>query len=573
MSLYAVLVFGLVLYFKYFINPVLYFTAQEPVFFLDAHFFSEFVTHPGGLLEYGAAFLSQFFFWPWLGAIVIVMLFVLILFTFKTVLATLSVGNTIFFAALPLTVLFFLHHNYTMVLTIDLVVLLALASLVLYSRCNTASAKLIFILLAGPVLYYVAGSAFHIFSLYVIVLEILTSRKVMPMLASVLLAVILPFIAGTFLLVRVKDAFYQPAFPDLRLWSLKLALYLAVPVVLILVVVAKKRMPKPSRLTIILQFVFILALFCAAPILTHNTLSKNFYDIIYCSRTGNWERIVEMGHNPYPNSPQIVSIINRALSHTGHMGDKLFAYPQEFGLRGLFVMDDAHLSSPLIRSDLYFDLGHYNEAKHWAHEAVSVRGETLWNLQRLVVVLLMDGHTEAARVYLNKLKNTITAKKWAAHYLPFATGEKLLRDDPEFAALLKNRVTEKFLTFVNNPVPDLYKLVQANPQNKIATDYLLASLLLTKRVDRFANLLQDFGQGRKVPRHYQEALVLYISQARDAAVNPRVPIEKSVIESFQDFQKSFQANRQNRSAAERALAANYGDTYWFYVLFHQGRDS
>ncbi len=573
---YAIVALGLLFYFKYVVNPALYFAAQEPIFYGDRFFLKEFLSHPGGLLEYAAALLSQFYYWPWFGSLTILVVFVLIFLLLSNVFTRLLERPHFFVAALPVAILFYAHHSYVHLFVVDMALLIALAGLALYASLKTNAAKLFFVLLIGPVFYYAAGSAFFVFALYVMFYELVTTRHIVSLVFLLVYSIVLPFIAQTILFVRLTDAFYAPAFPDARLVSLNTLLYLSVPVLVILTLAIKKinlKIFQKPQLTFWMHSVVVLAIFCLIPILNQKKSDKVFYDIIYRSRIGDWQAILKRGENPYPNSPQVTSIINRALYHTGQLGEKLFAYPQDFGLGGLFVLDDAHLSSPLIRSDLYFELGHFNEAKHWAYEAVSVTGETVWNLQRLVVVLLMYEQNDAAAIYLRKLNNSIIAKKWAKRFMPYATGEANLRDDPDIGPLLAFKVRDNFLSFINNPVPDLYELLQANSQNKMATAYLLASLLLNKKLEQFANLIQQYGHGQDVPRHYQEALIFYASQTPEAPVAIRRFINQQTAHDFQAFQKSFQANRQNRNAMRNALAVRFADTYWYYLLFHQGRDS
>ncbi len=44
---------------------------QFPVFSVGWSFFKEFAGHPGGLTEYAAAFLSQYYYFSWIGALII----------------------------------------------------------------------------------------------------------------------------------------------------------------------------------------------------------------------------------------------------------------------------------------------------------------------------------------------------------------------------------------------------------------------------------------------------------------------------------------------------------------------
>jgi hypothetical protein len=268
---------------------------------------------------------------------------------------------------------------------------------------NTTALQLGFLLLVTPLYYYLAGSAIQVFLFFIFFFEIVNMRRLVFFFVLVALGLLLPFLSSSgVLLVRMKDAFLYPAFPEFQIQSMELLLYLSVPLLALLLYAGLKTNPdfltKPKQPWSTIQMVVLVAIFFGTPFLTFNKTKKYFWHITYYARTGAWQKILDLHNRSYPTSPQITALVNRALCHTGQMGDNLFSYPQDFGLEGLFLMDDRQLSTPLIRSDLYFDLGHYNEAKHWAHEAVSVKGETAWILQRLVVVLIMYEQKNAARV-------------------------------------------------------------------------------------------------------------------------------------------------------------------------------
>ena len=65
-------------YFVYFllrIKPELIYQAQEPVFFFDKYFVNELFSYPGGINELISRFLSQFFYYSWTGALLLVLIF------------------------------------------------------------------------------------------------------------------------------------------------------------------------------------------------------------------------------------------------------------------------------------------------------------------------------------------------------------------------------------------------------------------------------------------------------------------------------------------------------------------
>ncbi|MBN1561059.1 hypothetical protein JW998_12470 [candidate division KSB1 bacterium] len=563
---------GCLFYFRYVINPVLYFTAQEPVFFFDRYFFREFLQYPGGMLEYVSALLAQFTYTPWAGAAMISVIFMLLFVLLRQVMKKTIQFDPSALALVPLMFVLLAHNDYTHSLVVDLVLLVALLFAAIYMSAQRRVVRILFLLILGPLLYYATGAAFLLFGLFAVLFELLHKRDFLLAILIILVSISIPYISASRLfMVRLHDAFWQPAFPDSHS-AIIILIYLSAPVFSLLLLLTARLKPailSPTKPIWIFQSMLVLTLFFTIPLLSLKKIEKSYWQITCYGRSGEWHKLLVQCEKPYPNTPQIVSLINRALGHTGQLGNRLFSYPQDFGLEGLFPADDATISTPLIRSDIYFDLGHYNEAKHWAHEAVSVIGETAWNLQRLAIIYLLYGQLDAARPYLTKLKKTLPLRRWAQQYEHYLHNSEEIKNDPAIAPLLKNVVSENFLSFVNNPLPDLPRLLQANPQNKMAHDYLMAALLLTKKLSRFVRLV-DLTQ--PLPRHYQEAVLIYTSQVQDHGLTiDEKNFSPETLQRFRAFHAAMASNRANKEKAQREVARNFGDTFWCYMVIHIGQ--
>lgn len=563
---------GLFFYFYFVIKPVLYYAAQEPVFFFDKLFVRDFLTRPGGMLEYCAALLSQFFYYPLIGSLLLAAMFILFIRLLRATLKKSTGCEPSLLLFIPATMLLIAHGHYKHPLAIDLVFLSALAFMLLFAALKSHLFRILFLPAALPIFYFFAGSGLFFFTLFGIFYEIVQKRQLVLPLIILLLSIVLPVASGSGLfLVRIKDAFTQPAFPHGKITLFLLVLYLTPLFIAFIVVLARKLnisftlMQKPMWRAA--AVVFSLTLFFGLPLLTNKNNQKSFWKFTYYARIGEWYKLLDLCRKPFPASPQVQCLINRALCHTGQLGDRMFRYPQDFGLNSLFLMDDVALSTPLIRSDLYFDLRHFNESKHWAHEAASVTGETCWNLQRLALLYLLYNEKPVARLYLEKLKKTIPLRTWAEQYAHFMKNDVDIKDDPFIGPMLDFVIKRDFLSFVKNPILDLQNLTQENPHNKFAADYLMMSFLLTRQLQKFVEKLE---KDKPLPKHYQEALLVYVSQVPDSRVQLRdYRVAPETLQRFQAFQSTLAANQQNRIAAEKALAVNFSDTYWYYLIFHQ----
>jgi hypothetical protein len=115
----------------------------------------------------------------------------------------------------------------------------------------------------------------------------------------------------------------------------------------------------------------------------------------------------------------------------------------------------------------------------------------------------------------------------------------------------------------------LESLLQANPRNRMAFEYLMAFYLLTRRPDKLVqNLhrLDDFGW-REIPRYYEEAILLYANNtAQQVPLHGRA-IRPETLQRFQAFLDRFAPWQNQPQRAPGALADEFGDSYFYYYAF------
>ncbi|MDE7455404.1 MAG: hypothetical protein K2M96_01715 [Prevotella sp.] len=92
-------------------------------------------------------------------------------------------------------------------------------------------------------------------------------------------------------------------------------------------------------------------------------------------------------------------------------------------------------------------------------------------------------------------------------------------------------------------------------------DYELCAYLIDKNLTRFVAVLPKYyALDEQLPRHYREALVLYMHQHS----NPAVVYHDNVMET--DYKDMQQQERlyPDPKARQMVLSQNYGGTYWYY---------
>lgn len=579
------------LYFMYLLlrmDPKLVYQAQEPVFFFDAHFVKAFLRYPGGVSELLSAFLSQFFYYSWTGALLLVLVFGSVAWSTHQLMRSAGAHRPIrFLHWIPSVLLLALHNNYQYPLALTLGLLCVVAGANVYSRLAPAHRGRRFLLYAliHSMLYYVTAGQAFVFLALIVLHEVLYYRRVLLAGLYVLFAGCVPYVgASTLFILHAPDAYtmHLTSLNSFRAPRLLWLLYALFPLVLLLVAFEQrygrvgKKGPRglwgrfryghsiPVRL---IHGALLLSFAVTAAVCSHDQTSKRVLLVDYHARLRQWAQVLEIARGRTPNPPFIQYQAARALYHRGRLCDELFSFPQYSGPRGLFMHGSLPERFPLRHSDLFFDLGLVNEAQHWAHEALSVTGDSAWNLQRLVWVNLLRDDRVVAAKFLGMLQKTLWHSTWARDH---AT---LLSDRPASGSRLKavkdNMPKSDFLVSPTEPERCLEKLIENTP-NKMAFEYFMAHCLLEGDISGFMkrlHRLNDLGYTR-IPRHFEEAILIYTQlTGRQTIPLPGRTLSPETVRRFNDFNRIVAKYNKNKNAAFTELL-KYKDTYWFYGMYY-----
>jgi hypothetical protein len=282
----------------------------------------------------------------------------------------------------------------------------------------------------------------------------------------------------------------------------------------------------------------------------------------------DWQAVLAAGSSlrtlPTPARLQV----NRALFHTGRLADDLFAFPQRRGANLLASLADGpDVCLPLC--DTMLELGQVNLAEHYVQEAEETRGEHPAMLWRLAKINLVKERPRAARVFLNRLRavpfHRAEAARWLASLDQDSSGALL--DDLRRLRTVRVRVDTVERVFPTEPL--LEQLLKTNPQNRMAAEYLEAFFLLTGQVEPAVEnrRLLERGASRELPRTLVEAVLIFNRRPGNQPVAlPGLPGDQAEARRFDRFLAGLRQTG-DRSAIERTLAREFGDTYWFYDLF------
>jgi len=571
-------------YYWRIIRPEYIHFSQQPVFFASREFLYRQLQRPGGFLDFMAAFLADLFQTGWLGAAVLSALaLIVVLLLFKV----LRFGSLWVVPLLPALFLIMAQARYDYPLVKTLSLILALEGFIL---CRDAAPRntgirLAFVLLSIAIVYILSPGASLLLALLCILQEIFGSGgKLAPRLglslSMLLWAVFVPWIATqAVFLVAAWNAFLRHS----PIWhsdmssaapSSKIPMDgIAVLLILLLAAVSFliKDIPKTIRNRLhVLQAAVAALLIAAAAKTAVDRVGREFLALRHAAHHSDWNQVSSRINPRAAGHPLGLFHFNRALYHTGRLASGFFSIRQNFSGQGLFLDRDVRFQYPLDYSDFFYELGHVNEAKRWAFEALTLYGESAEVLKRLALVHILQDETEAASRFLNRLRQNPSSRSWAGHYLSCLSDQTKLRGEKDLQKIHALMPASDFLVTGGYPEIDMEKLAAQTPMNRQALDYALMTSLINRDLDVFSKNLIRFQAGMQMPlpEIYEEALIARQAFARSA--DPKIsaiPVRKSTLSRFEDFERILKKHGGKSDEAYRELAAKYGRTYWFYLLY------
>ena len=267
----------------------------------------------------------------------------------------------------------------------------------------------------------------------------------------------------------------------------------------------------------------------------------------------------------------IVLNTDMALYKSGKAGDCMF----KFKINGAPYR--IIRTSPVMRSTgakaLYFQYGKINYCYRWCMEDKVEYGMKVEYLKYMVKCALLNGEFALARKYNSTLSQTLFHKDWAAKYQRYIDNPESMAEDTEFKAI-------RPLMAYNNALEGDGGLLEAYLISQIAymeggppelVELSLQCTLVQKDIRRFWPRFILYAQThQRLPRHYQEAAILYSFLERKVDYR-HFKIEDEVVTRFNKFIKlSEQMAGQSDEKSKETFKPCFSDTFWYYYFFVKG---
>lgn len=586
-TLFLFFVFAAVWFYVCNRYSVLFYHEQIQLFRFDGIYFRSYIGLSGGLSKYLGSFLTQFYYYPVAGCIIIASVLSAVFLLFYHICRSGGVGRLFFLSFIPAVLLMmsFVSIHFDMSAALGLLFLLVgfRGYIAMPFPVRYGAGLLLF-----AVVYFIAGGNAYLFSVMILIFEITSvitpkEEKLRPkkrdkflyLLLLLIWSALVPWIAWrTIYTVSASEAYFAltPAnflFPTI----VNKLLWISFPVLyLIWRLVAHKidqwkfsswKIIVPNCLLVVVMTLWGIH---SATDRRAEMLNRMNFDL----QRGNWDSVMALGKAFSGSNRLSCYFTNIALLESGQMPYRMFQYRQ-IGTVGMFLDWQLTYFSLWYAGEIYYRLGMIAEAEHCAFEALvsSPKEPNAATMRRLVITNIERRDSVVACKYLRYFDHSFAYRKWAQQqrsYLALAMADSTFHvpDTPT-----PSRCSDFFITY-QQPELALLRLLETNPKHRMAFEYLMSYYMLQKNIEMVKWCMDHyFGNFDypDIPIHYEEALLVYqnVMQENDDFFN-QYPVSRVTRERFERYAQTIKAAQNSKRQFEQ-FEKQFGNTYWYYVNF------
>ena len=484
---------------------------QNQLFLTTGDYFLERMAVPGGLADYVSEFLVQFYYVPWLGALLIGVVYgVMQWLMWMTVRRWDKTAFPITFL-LPLLMLWH-QGDIDTLMSLPIAISMALGATVALGK--TGRYSYITDIVAVPIIYWAAGPAAVI---YVAIRGLQCGWRLL--------------IEDTALLVvSIMAAYWMVDYQ----WPLSMMVgginYYRIPlmaptmqyVVLIspiAIALAARFNPWKNADTCGSQCRYLhLALQVSAiAIAGIFAVNKGFDPFIYeilwqdsMVRQERWNDIIKRAEKQQYDIAMSSNCVNLALGMTGQLADRMFTFKQS-GTEALLLHMIRDNMSDLPTAEAFWRLGMVNSAKRYMtdiQQSILNARQSGRCTKRIAECHIVNGDYKAAEKRLNILKNTIFYRAWAEDAETYLYNDAKVNSHETWGKLRRYRYKDSLLYSYPEKHKMLGLLFQQNTDNRLALSYFMGQLLLDGEFNSFMGYMQwvqQYGGYSQMPYGYADA--------------------------------------------------------------------
>lgn len=551
---------------------ILCYHEQMQLFRFDSLYFCSYLGQPGGLAKYAGSFLTQFYFYPVAGSIIIACIIsVVFLLSYSIFRSCGHIGKLFFVPFVPAVLLMISFVSIHFDMSSALGILSALAGFRWYISLRRSVRFFAGIILI-TLLYFIAAGNALLLIILMILFELFEKNTLYLLLPVAIWSVVLPWLAWRMIYtVPAGEAFFaltpgNAPFPIAENY----ALWLSVPILYFLwrLMASKVDFRNVASWKILVPNILItMVMAIGGACLSRDVKAEILYRMTFEAQDNHWESVIALG-KAYPTKNRLACYYtNLALANTGQMPYRMFHYKQ-LGVIGLFVDRDLTHSSMWYLSEIFYHLGMTLEAEHCAFEAMvgSPKEVNAQTLRRLTYTGISRRDSTTAGKYIRNFEHSLAYRSWAKQQRKnleqaLADSSFIIPDGPK-----PSRHSDFFIDY-QYPDRTLLKILHDNPKHRMAFEYLMAYMMLEKDIEQVKWCMDHFFKNfdyPDIPVHYEEALMVYQNSGKDK--NIQYTVSQATRERYNRYIRAYLASQGSRRNFEQ-LQKQFGDTYWFYLHF------
>jgi len=415
----------------------------------------------------------------------------------------------------------------------------------------------------GTALYPLIGAHFLVFVFLVLIEEIRRKSHWIFPVATLIIALATPLVASGFYYLTFQQAYFYPII-DRYLFKNPFLFLLTELSILTALILSYCKIKKVLLYCII---------FIIKPLEVYLMCDfKEEYNLGLVSEAyfGNWDKVKSLSEKQKYSTYIRSYYGNLANAREGKLADELLKryQPAHFGLFLEIHETDSYINL-IAGVDALMECGDMAQAQHSAQLAMLFtpyqRSSRL--ARKLAEIAIANGEYSTAEKYLYLLSKNIIHCCWADE------NRLLIANDSAFSfsgqrAFLSQKDT---LFYPNDWPASLTNLIESNPQNKTAADYLLCYHLLRKDLELFKSDYDTYYYpvfGDTPPDIYKEALLICLDEDDErqyADELRKYHIDKEVWNRSREFRSLLENSKLN----EGKIRSTFATSYWFYYFFAQ----
>lgn len=275
----------------------------------------------------------------------------------------------------------------------------------------------------------------------------------------------------------------------------------------------------------------------------------------------DWKTVLSEAAKTKRPSRTMVALKNVALFNTGHLADRSFALGndgRDINNPDSLSLNIMHIAAPLV----YYNHGMVNYAARWCVENAVRYGYSPYYLQMMARCAMATGEQQLARRTLDLLHG-------ASHYSDWQPRE-VSRTVKNLRATFAN-VIDADNNSCEHYIIDIYSCAQGT-SDPLVQELGLFYATLHGSPSRFWPAFIDYLQGHPgelLPQHFQEAY-FHFMEHYPLELPVKVNISQQTAEGYTAFRKHFmhcQQSGADKATIGEAMRADWGGTCWWHLYF------